>query len=267
MTEIETTPAVPDDRIGLALKWLPPIALLLALLLAWESWVRVTDKPTWFLPAPSLIATTLWDDRILLIENAWVTLQEVLLGYAVAVLLGVAIAVAIFASGLIERTLYPLVVASQAIPVVALAPLLLIWFGHGLLPKVIMVALISFFPIAVATTDGLKSADRETLDLLRSMGASRVQRFRMVNLPGALPAFFSGAKVAVAVAVIGAVIGEFVGSTEGLGHTIVLANASLQTDLVFASVAVLSLMAITLFGVVSVVERMAMPWRSYHTVS
>lgn len=250
-----------DTRVLIG--WAAPLVLLIALLVLWEAWVRIADKPAWFLPAPSRIGRTLWDERSLLLENGWVTLQEVLVGLGVAIVAGVAMAVAIHASPIFERAVYPLVIASQAIPVVALAPLLLIWFGHGLLPKVIMTALIAFFPLTVATTDGLKSADRETLDLLRAMGASGVQRFRFVQAPNAMPAFFSGLKVAVAVAVIGAVIGEFVGSDSGLGHTIILANASLRTDLVFACVAVLSMMAIGLFGLVSVIERVALPWRRF----
>lgn len=245
-------------------RWVPPLSLLVLLALVWEGWVRLRDTPAWYLPAPSRILRTIWEDRASLFDNTLVTVEEVVLGLAVAIVAGVVMAVAIHRSSLIERTAWPLVIASQAIPVVALAPLLLIWFGHGLAPKVIMTALISFFPITVATTDGLRSADRETLALLRSMGASRTQRFLLVHAPGAMPSFFSGLKVAVSVAVIGAVIGEFVGSDSGLGHAIVLANASLRTDLVFACVLVLAVMAVALFGLVVLLERLAMPWRQYH---
>jgi len=248
---------------GVLERWLPPLGLLALLVGMWETWVRVRDTPAWYLPAPSRVIETIWEERAALLENGMVTLEEVLLGLTVAILTGVLMAVAIHGSTIMKRTAWPLVIASQAIPVVALAPLLLIWFGHGLAPKVIMTALISFFPITVATTDGLRSADRETLALLRSMGANSVQRFVMVQAPGAMPAFFSGLKVAVTVAVIGAVIGEFVGSDSGLGHAIILANASLRTDLVFACVVVLSVMAIALFGIVVLLERVAMPWRKY----
>jgi len=244
-------------------RWLPPVLLLIGLAVAWQLWVEIRDTPDWYLPGPSQVVRTLWNDRSSLAENAWVTLEEVLAGLAVAIIAGVAMAIGIHASRILERAAWPLVIASQAIPVVALAPLLLIWFGHGLAPKVIMTALIAFFPITVATVDGLRSADRETLDLLRNMGASRLQRFLIVQAPGAMPAFFSGLKVAVSVAVIGAVIGEFVGSDSGLGHAIVLANASLRTDYVFACVVVLSVMAITLFGIVLLIERLAMPWRRF----
>src|SRR5690606_36833140 len=154
----------------------------------------------------------------------------------------------------LERALYPLVVTTQAIPLGALAPLLLIWFEHGIMPKVVLVALISFFPIVVSLVDGLRSADRETLDLLRTMGSNSWQQFRLVEAPSALPTFFSGAKIGMAVAVIGAVIGESAGSSAGLGHAISLYSASLKTDLVFACVLVLALMAIVLFGSIAVLE-------------
>ncbi|MEZ4499653.1 MAG: ABC transporter permease [Thermomicrobiales bacterium] len=245
-------------------RWAPPFLLLGMGLIAWEVWVAIRDTPDWYLPAPSQVARTLWEERSSLASNTRVTLEEVMIGLVVAIIAGVLMAVAIHASTLLERAAWPLVIASQAIPVVALAPLLLIWFGHGLTPKVIMTALIAFFPITVATVDGLRSADRETLDLLRAMGASRLQRFVIVQAPGALPSFFSGLKVAVSVAVIGAVIGEFVGSDSGLGHAIVLANASLRTDYVFACVALLSVMAILLFGAVLLTERLVMPWRRFH---
>lgn len=244
-------------------RWAPPLLLLAGVIGLWELWVAVRDTPDWYLPPPSDVMRTLWEERSSIAANARVTLEAILLGLLVACVFGVLMALAIDASRLVERTAYPLVIASQAIPVVALAPLFLIWFGHGLMPRVVMTALIAFFPITVATTDGLRSADSEVVELLRSMGASRWQRLRLVRLPSALPAFFSGLKVAVSVAVIGAVIGEFIGSDAGLGHAIVLANASLRTDLVFACVFVLSLMAIALFGLASLAERLAMPWRRY----
>jgi putative hydroxymethylpyrimidine transport system permease protein len=252
---------------GAAFRWLAPALLLTLAIVVWESWVRIDDTPRWFLPAPSAIARTLARDRSLLLDNAWVTLREVLVGFAVAVVTGVAVAVAIDASTIVERTLYPIVIASQAVPIVALAPLLLIWFGHGLLPKAIVTALIAFFPIAVNTADGLRAADRETLDLFRTLGAGRWRRFRLVKFPGALPYLFSGARVGVAVAVIGAVFGELVGSEAGLGHLMTLSNATLRTDRVFACVIVLSAMAIGLFAGIALLERLLLPWRRFVTVA
>jgi ABC-type nitrate/sulfonate/bicarbonate transport system permease component len=242
-----------------------PLALLVLALAVWEIWVRIDDTPRWFLPAPSAVARTIARDRNLLLENAWVTLREVLVGFAMAVVAGVVVAVAIDGSRLVARTLYPIIVASQAVPIVALAPLLLIWFGHGLLPKVIVTALIAFFPIAVNTVDGLRSADRETLDLLRTLGAGRWARFRLVKFPGALPFLFSGARIGIAVAVIGAVFGELVGAEAGLGHLMTLSSANLRTDRVFACVVVLTIMAVGLFSLVGIAERVALPWRRHVT--
>lgn len=248
------------SRIG---RWMLPIGLIGLMLVIWEVLVRLRDTPTWYLPGPVAIARALRAGWPSIRSDAWVTLQEVLVGFTVAVLVAVPVAILIERFLVIERAVYPIVVASQAIPLIALAPLLLIWFGHGLEPKVVMVAIISFFPIVVNLVDGLRSADRETLDLLRTMGATGWQRFRLVEAPSALPSFFSGAKIGMAVAVIGAVIGESSGSSAGLGHAISLYSASLQTALVFACVLVLALMAIALFGLIAVVERLAMPWRRW----
>jgi ABC-type nitrate/sulfonate/bicarbonate transport system permease component len=248
------------SRIG---GWLLPLGLIALLLLAWEVWVRVRDTPAWYLPAPSAIWRALVDGWSSIRADAWVTLQEVVIGFAAAVLVAIPVAILIERFLVVERALYPVVVATQAIPLVALAPLLLIWFGHGIEPKVVMVALIAFFPIVVNLVDGLRSADRETLDLLRTMGASGWQQFRLVQAPSALPSFFSGAKIGMAVAAIGAVIGESSGSDAGLGHAISLYGASLKTPLVFACVLVLALMAIGLFGLIALLERLVMPWRKW----
>ena len=145
-----------------------PILLLIAGLAVWQWRVEANDTPSWFLPSPRLIARTLIDDRGVLADNAWVTLREVLIGFAIALVSGVLIAVLIHVSPILERAVYPIVIASQAVPIVALAPLLLVWFGYGLTPKVIVVALVAFFPITVGAVDGLRSADRETLNLLRT---------------------------------------------------------------------------------------------------
>ncbi len=247
-------------RVG---RWLPSLGLIALMLLGWEVWVRVRNTPAWYLPAPSAIWRALVDNWGPIRADAWVTLQEILIGFGVAVLVAIPIAIAIQRFLIVERALYPVVVATQAIPLVALAPLLLIWFGHGIQPKVVMVALISFFPISVALVDGLKSADRETLDLLRTMGASGWQQFRLVRAPSALPSFFSGAKIGMAIAAIGAVIGESSGSNAGLGHAIALAGASLKTPFVFACVLVLAVMAIALFVLIALLERLMMPWRQW----
>jgi ABC-type nitrate/sulfonate/bicarbonate transport system permease component len=242
-----------------------PLVVLAAGIAFWQWRVEANDTPSWFLPSPRLIGRTLIDDRGLLADNAWVTLREVLIGFAIALLAGILIALLIHISPILERAIYPIVIASQAVPLVALAPLLLVWFGYGLTPKVIVTALVAFFPITVGAVDGLRSADRETLNLLRSYGASRVRRFWMVNVPSALPSLFSGARIGISIAVIGAVFGEYVGANSGLGYLMNISAARLQTERVFAAIGILAVMAITLFGLVALVERRALRWRRYVT--
>lgn len=251
--------------VSRVLKWLgwqaAPALVIAAALAVWETWVRIADVPGWLLPPPSAIGQTLWDQRGLLAHHAWTTLGEVLVGFACALVAGVALAVVIDASRLASRALYPLVIASQTIPVIALAPLLLTWFGYGITPKVIVVGLIVFFPIVVNTVDGLRSADREQLDLLRAFGAGRWRQFWIVKAPGAVPMLFSGARIGVAVSVIGAVFGEFSGSRSGLGYLIRISNSQQKTALVFAAIVALSAMALGLFGAVALLERVCVPWR------
>jgi ABC-type nitrate/sulfonate/bicarbonate transport system permease component len=249
----------------IARRWLAPITLLLLVALFWESWVRVRDTPRWLLPPPSVIARALVDDRALLWRHARVTVEEVVLGFALALVAGILIAVAVDSSVVLERAIYPIVIASQTVPIVALAPLLLIWFGYGLLPKVLVTALIGFFPIAVSTVDGLRSTDRELLDLLRSLGAGRWRRFRLAKIPTALPSLFSGARIAVTVCVIGAVFGELVGSSAGLGYLMTRSSAQFLTARVFAAILILSLIGIGLFAFVALVERLMLPWRRFLT--
>ena len=244
----------------IARAWGPPAVLLALLLAAWEVAARAGWVENYLLPAPSEVARALVEDRALLLDDAWVTGQEVLLGFALAVALGVAIAIGLHLSTTARRTVYPLVVASQAIPVVVIAPILVIWFGFGMTPKLIVIALICFFPIVVNTLDGLRAVDPAQVKMLRTLGAGRWATLRRLELPAALPYLFSGAKVAVAVAVIGAVFGELVGSDAGLGHVIQVGMAQLLTARVFAAVAILSAMAIGLFALVSALERLAVPW-------
>lgn len=211
-------------------------------------------------PAPSDVATSLWEDRELLIENGWVTLGEVLIGFALAVVVGAGFAVTLHLSETLRRAFYPLLVASQTIPIVAIAPVLVLWLGFGIGPKLFVVALICFFPITVSTLDGLRSVDPAAIRMMRTLHAGRGAVLRRLELPAALPQFFSGARVAVAIAAIGAVLGELVGANEGLGYLITQAQGSLLTARVFAAVVVLSLIAIALFGIVSLLERALAPW-------
>jgi putative hydroxymethylpyrimidine transport system permease protein len=240
--------------------WLPPFLVLGAVVGGWEALARLGGVENYLLPAPSEVVQALVDDRHLLLSDSWVTGREVLLGFALALAVGIAIAIALHLFPLLRRTLYPLVVASQAVPVIVIAPILVIWFGFGIVPKLIVIALICFFPIVVNTFDGLASIDRAQVRMLRTLDASRADVFRHLELPSALPYLFSGAKIAVAVAVIGAVFGELVGSDAGLGHAIQVGTAELLTARVFAAVLILSVMAIALFALVSALERWVVPW-------
>jgi putative hydroxymethylpyrimidine transport system permease protein len=242
------------------MSWLPPLLLLATAAGGWEALARLGGVENYLLPAPSEVAQALVDDRHLLLSDTWVTGREVLLGFALALALGIAIAIALHLSPLLRRTVYPLVIASQAVPVIVIAPILVIWFGFGIAPKLIVIALICFFPIVVNTVDGLASVDRAQVRMLRTLDASRIAVFRHLELPSALPYLFSGAKIAVAVAVIGAVFGELVGSDAGLGHAIQIGTAELLTARVFAAVLILSVMAVGLFALVAALERWALPW-------
>jgi putative hydroxymethylpyrimidine transport system permease protein len=241
-------------------RWAAPLAILGLLIVAWELLAKLGHIENYLLPAPSEVASALWRDRDLLSSDTWVTGREVLLGFALALAVGVAIAIVLHLSPVLRRAIYPLVVASQAVPVVVIAPILVIWFGFGITPKLVVIALICFFPVVVNTLDGLEGVDREQVKMMRTLGASRLDLLRRLELPSALPFLFSGAKIAVAVAVIGAVFGELVGSDAGLGHAIQVGTAELETARVFAAVLILSAMAIALFGLVTLLERRTVPW-------
>lgn len=252
-------------RLAERAAWIWPTVLLLAIGVVWETAVRATDTPAWMLPPPSAIARSFVGDWSLLLHHTRVTLVEVLLGFGLALIAGIVSGVAIDGSAILRRSVYPLVIASQTIPMVALAPLMLIWFGYGLMPKILITALIGYFPIAVNTVDGLRSADRDILSLLRAMGSSPWQRFHMVRVPSALPLLFSGARIAITFCVIGAVFGELVGASEGLGYLMTRSAAQFQTARLFACIAILALMGIGLFGVIALIERCALPWRRFVT--
>jgi len=246
---------------------LPPLLLAAGFLVIWQ---LAADSgfladglglDPLLVPSPSEIATALFDDRAILAENALVTLGEVVAGFGLAVVLGVAAAILLHLNEPIRRATYPLVVASQTIPVIVIAPILVVWFGYGIGPKLAVIALICFFPLAVNTLDGLRSVPRALVDMMRSLDAGRVRILTDVELPAALPYLFSGAKIAVAVAVIGAVFGEWVGASSGLGYLMLQDNAQLETARLFASVFVLSVIALALFGIVASLERLAIRWR------
>lgn len=243
-----------------------PALLVLALLGAWQlaaKWGVLADAlsiKSYLVPAPTDVASSLWNDRSLLADEGWVTFREVLLGFGLSVVIGFSFAVALHLSDALRRAFYPLLVGSQTIPIFAIAPILVVWFGFGIAPKLAIITLVCFFPITVNTLDGLQAVDPELPKLMRTLDASRRQVLARVEIPSALPRFFSGAKVAVAVAVIGAVFAEWAGSDSGLGYLLLQSQGQLQTARVFAAIAVLSAFAILLFAVLGLVERRVAWW-------
>jgi NitT/TauT family transport system permease protein/putative hydroxymethylpyrimidine transport system permease protein len=241
-------------------RYLLAAALLALFVLAWQGVASLESVDDLIVASPTETLETLGDDSALLWDNALVTFVEVLLGLAIAVPLGVALAVAMHLVRPIRDAAYPLLVGSQAIPIVVLAPILVLAFDYGIGPKVAIVALISFLPVTVNLLDGLRSVRPELLKLMRSMGASRLRTLRSVELPSSLPFLFSGLKIAATVSVIGAVFGEWAGADEGLGRLVLLANNQLQTPRVYAGTVLLTLMAVALFAMVVLIERIACPW-------
>jgi putative hydroxymethylpyrimidine transport system permease protein len=243
-----------------------PLALALALLAVWQlaasrGWLAdLLGIESFLVPSPAEIATALWEERTLLAEDAWVTFREVIGGFLVALAVGVAVAVLLHLSPLLRRAAMPLVVATQTIPIIVIAPIFVVWFGFGIGPKLAIIALICFFPITVNTLDGLAAVDREQRKLMRTLGAGRLQTLLRLEAPAALPYTLSGARIAVAVAVIGAVFGEWAGADAGLGHQMLVLNAQLAVPEMFAAMTVLSAMAIALFGLLLLLERRFAWW-------
>ena len=227
---------------------------LVALVLVWELAVDLGRIPVFVLPAPSNIWASIVKNWSSLLAHSWVTLLETLAGFGLSVAIGIPLAFFIVYSRIFDRVIYPMLVASQAVPKVALAPILLVALGYGIAPKIIVAFLIAFFPVVVNTVTGLASVDRDTLNLMHSMGASKMDVFRKVRFPHAVPSMIAGFKVAIAFAVVGAVVGEFVGSRSGLGYYMLLATGNFDTPLVFACVVFLTLMGIILFYTVGLLE-------------
>ncbi|MFN8112894.1 MAG: ABC transporter permease [Solirubrobacterales bacterium] len=244
----------------------PALVVVAALIGAWQlaaSSGVLADAlglDSFLVPSPAEIGSSLWEDRSLLADNAWVTFVEVLAGFAAALLLGTACAVLLHLSPLLRRVSYPLVIASQTIPVIVIAPILVVWFGFGIGPKVAIIALICFFPITVNALDGLATVPSDQRKLMRSLGAGRLRVLSSLEAPTALPFLLSGAKIAAAVAVIGAVFGEWAGADEGLGHLMLVDNAKLEVARLFAAMVWLSAMALVLFGLLTLIERRVAWW-------
>jgi len=248
-------------------RWALPMLALAALIGLWQLaagsglLANILDVESFLVPSPAEIASALWENRSLFAENAWVTLQEILLGFLCGLALGLAFGLLLRPFELLRLSFYPLIVGSQAIPIIVFAPILVVWFGYGIWPKLVVVALVCFFPIAVATADGLRAVDPEATKMMRTLDASRAQLLWRLEAPTALPFTFSGAKIGVTFAPIAAVFGEWAGANSGLGVLIREDNAHLATDRMFAAAFLLAAIAVALYGLVAIVERRVVTWR------
>jgi NitT/TauT family transport system permease protein len=204
----------------------------------------------------------MWNDAALLWSATKVTLVEVVVGFVMGVALGLALALPIAYSPVVRATLYPLIVASQAVPKIAIGPLLVLWLGLGAWPKLVIVALMVFFPVVITAAEGFSSVDRNLLDLMRSVNASQWEIFRRVRFPHALPQIFSGLKIGITLAVVGAVVGEWIAADNGLGYLLLQANTQLDSTLLFSALVLLVVMGVVLFIVVEIAERLLLPWRT-----
>ncbi len=242
-------------------RWVPSLFVLASALGVWQVVTVARGVPTYLLPGPVDIWRAGVDEHDLLLTNAVPTLEIAVLGFALAVAAGLAVAVAIRFSPLLEAALYPIVIVSQTVPVVALAPVLVVVLGFTLLPKLIIVVLVCFFPIAVNAVDGFHSVDPDLVKMMRSFGSGKWSTFRLVEWPSALPFIFSGAKVAATFSVVGTLFGEWAGSSEGLGYLMTQKESQFDTGALFAAIALLSLIGIGQFAAVALAERLLLPWR------
>ena len=236
------------------------LAIFVLLFVIWEVAVRVTGVKEYLLPPPSKVWTEFWKRHAIVSAGAWVTAQEILAGYALAVVVSIPLALAVAYSRFMEQAVYPVIVFLQIVPKIAIAPLFIIWFGFGFTPKLLLVFLLSFFPIVVSSIAGFKSADRDVMDFARTTGAGRLRMFMKISLPQALPHIFTGLKVGAALAATAAVVAEFVASDKGLGYLLLQYNGQLDTPMVFATIVILSLIGLAVYYAVEIVERLAVPW-------
>ena len=244
-----------------ATRFLFPLIGVAVILAMWHFYIVLLDVSVVVLPSPWQVAQSMGHQFSDLTDEAWVTALECVYGFGLSIGIGIPIAVIMTYSRVANLMFYPLLVASQSVPKVAIAPILLVWFGTGIQSKLAMAFVIAFFPVVVDTATGLRSTSPELLELARSLQCSRLQTFFKIQLPSALPSIFSGAKIAVTLAVVGAVIGEFIGSNEGLGNLLLTANSQLNTPLAWASLVVLSLLGVVLYGLVVLAEKIVMPWQ------
>ena len=244
------------DRIG---SLVYPVGMIVAALALWEAAARLFSIPPYLLPAPSAILLSMSKNSAVLIKESIGTTFEILLGFALSVAVGVPLALAIYLWRPFARAVYPVLVSSQAVPKVAIAPLFLVWFGFGLMPKVLIAFLIAFFPVVINTAMGLASLEREKIYLARSMGLGPFATFFKIQLPNALPSIFAGLKISITFAVVGAVVGEFVGGQGGLGYLLLIANGNMDTALLFAGIVALTVLGVVLFALIGLLERLVLP--------
>jgi NitT/TauT family transport system permease protein len=240
--------------------WFAMSVTLIGILLVWYLATEISKVPAYLLPKPVAVAIAFTSNWHMLLQETWATFREVIGGFAISIAVAIPLALLVVYSQAAERFINPLLIVSQAVPKIAIAPLFLVWFGFGEFPKMLIAALIAFFPMLISATVGLKSIDPEMLNLARAMGASATKTFWKVRLPIALPNFFAGFKLAITFSVIGAVVGEFVGGDHGVGYLIQLASGSQRTDLLFAGLILLSAMGLALFYVVEAFERKFVFW-------
>lgn len=238
-----------------------PLLMGIGLFVAWELLVPAFDVPSYILPVPTAFFAYIWDEAALLWEHTQVTAYEILWGFVIATATSIPLGLVIASVKWIERAFYPLIVFFQIIPKIAIAPLFIIWFGFGITPKILVTFLLCFFPILVSSIFGFKAVSQQVLYITQSMGASRWQTFRYIRLPVALPHIFSGLQVSIVLAATGAIVGEFVGAQAGLGYLLMRGTAFMNTELVFAALAVLSIMGVAFSYLVTTAENLLMPWR------
>jgi len=244
-----------------------PLGVVAALIGLWQiaasngAIAEALNIEPYLVPSPAEVGDALWNNRSLLWENTWVTLREILLGLGASIVLGVLLAIPMRFSQVLRDATYPLAVATQAVPVLVIAPILVIWLGYGIVPKILIIAFVCFFPVVVNTLDGLRSVEPEAVKMMRTLDASRWAIFRRVEVPSALPSFFTGAKVAAAVAPVAAAFAELAGSSSGLMHLIVQDNASFNVARMFAAVVILATIGILLFSLTALAQRLVVTWR------
>ena len=237
-----------------------PVIFFVVLLSIWEAISRFEVFPPFILPSPSSILVSLVTNFTSMQYDILITLYEALTGFIIAIILSVLIAVAMDSIIGFKKTIYPVLIISQTIPIIIIAPLFIIWFGYGYAPKIIIVTLICFFPITISLLQGLIAVDKEQIDLLRSMGSSKLQIYKFVKIPSAMPGFFSGLKIAATYSIMGATIGEWVGGKSGLGVYMIRAKQAFETDRVFAAIIIIVILSISLLKIIEFAEKKNMPW-------